>query len=105
MTKKEMILRVHKYAISQGTGTDTRWYTRIDKETKGGAKKKVARSTEEELYDYLYQYYYGNTKPAGRMTLEELYPEWFRVKSAMAVRSSTLHRLDTDYRRFYTVLQ
>ena len=101
MTKKEMILKVHKYTITQGAGKDTRWYTRIDEETKGGTKKKVARNTEEELYNLLYQHYFGNTGPTGRMTLEEFYPEWFRLKSTMAVRSSTLHRIDTDYRRFY----
>lgn len=101
MKHKNMVLQVHKYAIAQGTGKDARWYTRIDEETKGGAKKKVARNTEKELYDFLFEYYFADAKSMGRMTLRELYPEWFKFKSVKAVRSSTLHKIDTDYHRFY----
>lgn len=101
MKHKNMVLQVHKYAIAHGTGKDTRWYTRIDEKTKGGAKKKVARNTEKELYDFLFQHYFENARSMGSMTLPELYPEWFQFKSVKSVRSSTLHKIDTDYHRFY----
>ena len=101
MNKKEMVLNVHKYSISQGQGADKRWFTRVEESTKGGGKKRVAKNTEEEIYDFLYHYYFGNSKPYNKMTLKELYPEWFEFKKTKAVRNNTLHRIDTDYKRYY----
>ena len=101
MEKKHMVQKVHPYTIAQGQGKDARWYTRINMATKGGAKKKVARNTEKELYDFLYEYYYGNIRPKGKMTLPEIYPEWFQYKSSKGMDSTSMHRIDTDYKRFY----
>ncbi len=101
MNKRDMVRKVHPYAIAQGKGKDTRWYTRISEETKGGAKKKVARNTEKELFDFLYQYYYGDTKPIGKLTLPEIYPEWLDYRSNTGVDSCTVRRNDSDYKRFY----
>ena len=101
MRKRKEVLQIHPYAIAQGNGRDKRWYTRINENTKGGAKKKVARKTEKELFDYLYDYYYGHTKPKSRQTLGEIYPEWLDYKKTKGMESTTLHRIDTDYRRFY----
>lgn len=93
--KRDLILKKHTARIWQGTGKDTRWKTHVPPN-----HKVVAKKSKEELLDYLVEYYLEQ-KPQNPCTLEELYPEWLDYKSLHTDASTTIRRLDDDWRRFY----
>ena len=101
MNKKRKVLALHPYAIRQGKGKDQRWFTTVKDKSYPEGRRKIGKSTEEEIYDYLYKYYF--IYPAARedRTLTELYEEWINYKLATVSRSNTVHRYDSDYQRFY----
>ena len=96
--KRDLILKKHTAKIWQGTGKDTRWKTHVPPDN-----KIIARKTREELLDYLADYYSGQIKNTPDFcTVETLYPEWLDYKSLHTDASTTIRRLDDDWRRFYT---
>ena len=100
MNKKQAVLNLHPYTISRGKGNDTRWQTYVEDVSKPGKRRKVAKKTEAELIDYLHEFYFGKVTP-DMQTIPDLYPEWFEYKKMKVSRLNTLHRIDTDYKRFY----
>ncbi len=100
MKKKKNVMSLHPYTISQGKGNDTRWQTYVPDETKPNKRRKVAKKTEDELIDYLHEFYFGKISP-DMQTLLDIYPEWFEYKKMKVNRLNTLHRIDTDFKRFY----
>lgn len=100
MNKKQAVLNLHPYTISRGKGNDTRWQTYVEDVSKPGKRRKVAKKTEAELIDYLHEFYFGKVTP-DMQTLEDIYPEWFEYKKMKVARLNTLHRIDTDFKRFY----
>lgn len=100
MNKKKNVLNLHPYTISQGKGKDTRWQTYVEDDTKPNKRRKVVKKTEAELIDYLHDFYFGKVTP-DMQTLPDIYPEWFEYKKMKVTRLNTLHRIDTDYKRFY----
>jgi len=101
MNKKEKVLSVHKSSISQGQGADKRFYTYIYDESAKNHRKKIRKSTEEELIDFLYDHYFGNQRSYEKCTLKDIYEEWIQYKLATANRSNTVYRIDSDYKKFY----
>ena len=97
MKKKEEVLEVHKQKIWQGQ-TDKRWFTWLKDEE---GRRQVKKKTEKELYDYLYDYYFGEDKSYKTCTLTDIYDEWIEYKLATVKRTNTVHRMDTDYQKFY----
>lgn len=96
MTHKKQVLKQHKSKISQGGGRDKRWFTRaVDPLT--GESKKILAQTEDELYEKLYQIYF-NPKVK---SIRQLYPEWIQYKYKVSTRSNNVHRIDTDYKKYY----
>ncbi|MBR2755606.1 MAG: site-specific integrase [Lachnospiraceae bacterium] len=97
MKRKNAVLLVHDQRIWQGKN-DRRWFTYIHVED---GRKRVAKKTEKELIDYLYDFYEieENTYRVG--TLKELYEEWIQYKLRTSSRASSVRRMDTDYKRFY----
>ncbi len=97
MKRKNAVLLVHDQRIWQGKN-DRRWFTYIHVED---GRKRVAKKTEKELIDYLYDFYEveENTYRVG--TLKELYEEWIQYKLRTSNRASSVRRMDTDYKRFY----
>ena len=95
--KRDLILRKHTAKIWQGTGKDNRWKTHVPPNN-----RVVAKKTEEELLDYLAEYYTEQeTNVQSVCTIEELYPEWLDYKSLHTDASTTIRRIDDDWRRFY----
>ena len=100
MKKKKSVLRVHPYKISQGRGSDKRFFTYIT-EGNSSQRKKVRKNTEIELIDYLYEYYFGEDLFHKNCTIPDIYEEWLNYRLATCRSESTVHRNDNDYKRFY----
>lgn len=100
MNKKleELVLNIHPYAFKQMTGKDTRWYTSIKKE--GETRKIIKKNTYEELISFLIDYYSLKDKKKA-VTLRTMYPVWIDYKKSSIKKTSTLRRIDADWRRFY----
>ena len=58
MNKKDIVLKVHRQKIWQGTGKDKRWMTRIKDASSPDGRKKISKKTEKELIDFLYDFYF-----------------------------------------------
>lgn len=101
MNKKLRVLAVHQQKIWQGSGKDKRWITRIKDADAPQGRRKIQKRTEKELFDYLYDYYFGEEKSYKTCTLKEIYEEWLEYKLATVRRANTVHRMDTDYNKFY----
>ena len=97
MKKKEKVLEVHTQTVWQGK-TDKRWFTRI-KDDEG--RHLIRKKTEKELFDYLYDYYFGKEKSYKTCTLTDIYNEWLEYKIKTSNSSLTPYRLDADYKKFY----
>ena len=103
--KKEEVLKIHKYKIWQGS-TDKRWFTRI-KEDDG--RHRIAKKTEQDLIDYLYSYYFVETKKAQEIktkkyeecTLKTIWEEWITYKIENSNSPGTPYRMEKDYEKYY----
>lgn len=114
MNKKTAVLGMHNHAITQGTGKDKRWFSRINDPLTGKARR-IAAPTEEALYEKLYDHYFvkplsfrssGHSpkirkKPYADMTLREIYDDWIRYKLKTSSRANNIRRIDSDYKKFY----
>lgn len=102
MNRREKISTVHPYEIYQGKGKDKRWFTYIIDDGKENKRRKIARPTEEAMYDFLESLYKEQYETDYEsITLMELYPEWRAYKDSMTNRTSYAYRITTDYRKFY----
>ena len=99
--KRDIVLKVHPYKITQGMGRDRRWFTYVEDKKAPGKRRKVGRQTEEAIIDYLYKHYALARSCKKNVRLPDCYDEWLRYKLAVANRASTVKRIDTDYKRFY----
>lgn len=93
------VLKRHPYKIYQGSG---RWNTYVVDETKPNNRRKISKSTEEKLYEELYNYYIlsNEEKNSKVLTLDILYPEWLKFYST-GVKESTVIRTQSDWNRYY----
>lgn len=100
MTKKleKLVLEIHPYAFKQMTGKDTRWYTSVKKE--GKERQIIKKNTYEELIDFLIDYYrIKETKK--EITLRTMYPIWIDHKSNCTKKTSTIRRIEADWKKYY----
>ena len=100
MIKRNEVLKVHKYKISQGKGKDTRWFTRVPDDSKPDHRRKVFKSTEQDLYDYLYAFY-NSFLQEQKETLKTIYPLWKTYKLSICNRENTVYRNDLDWKKYY----
>lgn len=121
MKKKTAVQKRHNHAISKGTGKDKRWFSRVD-DPLTGKSKRIAASSEEEMYEKLYDFYdrcshtspqkdpaqsspiqvsHKIRKPYEEMTLREIYDDWLKYKTKTSSRTNNIRRIDTDYKKFY----
>jgi len=101
MNKKEKVLSVHNWKITQGQGKDKRFFTYIFDENNKNHRKKIGKATEKELYDYLYEFYFGEERSYKKCTLKDIYEEWIQYKLTTANRANTVYRIDSDYKKYY----
>lgn len=107
---KTIVSRVHRYTISapKKGAKDQRWFTYIDDETKPKGRKRIAKNTEGELFEFLLQHY-GIDKESvkKRITFGELFEEWCQYKEGFvkavnkkkSLSPSTVRRYRRDYER------
>ena len=99
MTHKQKVMERHNHRITQGGGKDKRWFTRIDTpETKN---KLLAASSEESLYEKLYDFYFESEIRFQSISLLDLYPEWLRYKYETSNRPNNVRRIDTDFKKYF----
>lgn len=100
MTKKleKLVLEIHPYAFKQMTGKDTRWYTSIKKE--GEERKIIKKNSYEELIAFLIDYYKVK-EPKRIITLRTMYPIWRTHKKSCTKKTTTIARIDTDWKTYY----
>ena len=97
MKKKNAVLLVHDYRIWQGKN-DKRWFTYIHEDD---GRRRIAKKSEMELINFLYDFYDIEEVSYRGSTLKELYEEWIQYKLRTSNRASSVHRMDSDYKRFY----
>jgi integrase len=100
-TIKEELKKKHPYHIWQGN--DKRWRTYISDTTKKSGRKMIAKSSEESIYQFLYDYYDETlvAKLLDKITLEMLYPEWLEYKKLHTTASTYITRINSDWKSFY----
>lgn len=103
--KKEQIISNHKYKISQMKGKDHRWATYVPDESKANHRRFVAKSSKEDLIDFLCDFYESGTGSSPLCnqpnTLESLYPEWLEYKKLHTTAISYINRIQSDWRTYY----
>lgn len=89
--RKEQILEKHDHEIWQGTGNDKRWFTYVADDLKPKGRRKIAKISEEDLYDYLEDFYFGEGSMGGACLLD-VYPKWleYKIPPGMKIRSKNL---------------
>lgn len=101
MNKKKVVQGVHKYTIWQSKDSYNHFMTYVpDPDSKYG-RKKVVKKTENELYYFLYDFYFAGVKSAEDYTLPDIYEEWINYKLSTCNRANTVHRIETDYKKYY----
>lgn len=95
---EKLVLEIHPYSIKQMGGKDTRWCTTIKPE--GGKRVIVKKNTYDEIIQKLVDFYAlkEEKKP---VTLRTMYPVWLNYKKSSTKKSSTLRRIDADWRKYY----
>lgn len=72
---RQQAKEMHPYSINHSERSG--WYTDV-KDSPESKRRKIIRKTEEDLLDYLVNFY--NIKPTSEMTIKVLYSEWFKRK-------------------------
>ena len=103
MKKSQMdqILEQHPYSIYQGS--DGKWYTNLPDDTKPDKRRKVKRTSLEDLKHALYEYYTGVSehKKLDAITIEKLYPQWLEFKALHTSAPAYISRLKSDWKSYY----
>lgn len=99
--ERDVVNRSHPYKIYQGT--DNRWYTYIPDESKKNGRKKIAKSTEEQLMKTLYNFYTGQEidSKVKKVTLRTLYPQWIEYKALLTDAETYITRIESDWKKYY----
>ena len=95
MSKKELVLSVHKRKISQLSGKDKRWHTYIPADTPRGIKE-IKRNSEKEIIDFLLDFYGLNG-----ITFAELFPEWLKYKETITDSTLTIRRHEQHFKKYF----
>lgn len=96
----EKVLNQHPYKITFCSG---RWQTYIKDATQKSGRKKLVKSTKEQLNKALYEYYKAQekSKSMNSATLKDLYPKWQEYKALRTSASNYIRRIDNDWKRYY----
>ena len=95
MSKKELVLSVHKNKISQLGGKDKRWHTYIPADTKRGIKE-IKRNSEKEIIDFLLDFYGLNG-----VSFTELYIDWIQYKETITNSPATIRRHGQHFNKYF----
>ena len=79
MTKREMILNRQKKFCGIWLASDGRYKTKVP--TADGGRKLIAKPTQENLENYIVEYYKKLDKKPAKPCMRSVYPEWIDYKS------------------------
>ena len=103
--RKQEIIRNHKYKISQMKGKDGRWSTYVPDATKKNGRRFIAKTSYEDLIDYLCDYYESGEQEEKEkrhsMTVADIYPDWIEYKKLHTTASTHISRIQSDWRTYY----
>jgi len=93
--KKEKVKQVHHYVITSPKSDKARWQTFVPDEING--RKKVSATTEERLYEKLYEFYFNRES----VTLKSLYSVWKEKRISENVNARTIRRNQNHWDKYY----
>ena len=93
--KREKVLSIHNYSITQPKDSASRWQTYVRDDH--GKRIKVSSTTEEGLYAKLYYHYYEEIE----ITIKKLYPEWIRKRNELGLSARTIKRNIEHWLKYY----
>ncbi|MCM1047215.1 MAG: tyrosine-type recombinase/integrase [Clostridiales bacterium] len=100
-------LKKHTAPITQGTGSDKRWTTRVPDKTKADGRRVIRKPTKEEVENEVIKFYMEQEKSAKRakistsITLAALFPIWIEYSANRPnIASETLRKYKNDFKRF-----
>ncbi len=103
MKKSQMdqILDQHPYSIYQGS--NGKWYTTVTDVTKPDKRRKIVRTSLEDLKVAIYEFYTGVSehKKLDAITIEKLFPKWLEYKTLHTSAPTYITRLKSDWRTYY----
>ena len=89
-------------SITKMKGKDHCWATYVPDESKANHRRFVAKSSKEDLIDFLCDFYENGagSSPLCNQpnTLESLYPEWLEYKKLHTTAISYINRIQSDWR-------
>ncbi|MCC8051535.1 MAG: tyrosine-type recombinase/integrase [Clostridiales bacterium] len=99
MKKKEIIKEHEKIRkIWQGTGKDTRWFTRLPDGSNNGKGKKIAKTNRADLEKAIVEFY--QNQPDKTMTIRKLYPQFIEQKRLEKARDTTVRRYENTWDKY-----
>lgn len=96
--KKDIILKMHPYAITPPSTANGRWQTCYKDEK--GKRKNIKAQSKEELLGKLIPIYFANTH-IDNLTFYGLYEEWLAYKATVTNSSNTIKRHRQHYRKYF----
>ena len=97
MAKKDKVKKLHPFKIN--VLPDGRYQTRVKLDT--GARKEIRCATEDELMDYLYEFYIDAIVGVNAFSLNTLYNIWLQKKSEVTESRNTIVRHKQHYAKYF----
>ena len=106
MTKKqkETIIKKHmEQFTTKYYESDNRWHSFLPDESHPRKMKPIAKRKWEDLEKAILEFYQAQEESEKRkqITLRTFYPEWFAYKWQDTNNSSYMHKIASDWKRFY----
>lgn len=95
MKKRREYLDKHPYKI--WVGKDGKWRTYIGK---GDNRKLVKRSTQNDIEDYIIDYYKKMENKDDVITFGDVYWQWRKVQDKM-ISDNSIQKYNTDFKRYF----
>lgn len=101
MKKNEYYLSMHNYKIWEDKSG--KWFTYLPDESKTEKRRKVKKSSYEDLEKAIIAYYKSVEvkEEQQSMTLRSIYPQWLAYKAAHTNASNSISRYSSDWKKFY----
>lgn len=104
MSRREEVLKKHKWAISQGK--DGFWRTYLPDETKPSKRKLVKRKSKIDIEYLVIDYIEGRDvlNKKKEILFKDLYKEWIESKAKHTNSTSYIKRITADWIKYYLPL-
>ncbi len=102
MREKEIIeAHLQHHTISQGTGKDKRWRTRLPDGSDNGKGRQVKAQTREDLEEKIVEFYLEEHKKNNAITLRKLFPKYIERKSMEKLRDASITRYKDVWNKYF----